>query len=488
MRGRQIMAALLCLALLALAGPAAGAEETARVTFSTSPRQVLGETDATLACIVETPGGDINSVVQVGVEISRNGQTIAAKLDNATPWGDYIEVYYPLNSALNCTLEPGTTYQYRFYAVMDGTLYSSEQMSFTTTGGATAVITFDAAGGSVFPERKTVVRTGTYGELPVPVREGYAFQGWNRSADGTQGTVDPNDPVDPREDHTLYAQWLAQSYLVILDAAGGTADRGIHVVRCGESYGAAGSLPVPTRAGYVFLGWYTAASGGTLVTDETQVTAPTSHTLYAQWEPEVKPAGTDNFTAVNVYHNGLFWDVNANDPAHWFAPNVAAAYELGLMRGTGSETFAPKDNVTLAEAVTMAARIHSIYHTGSDRIRLYDGGEWYDAYVDYAREHNLISVTARYDFGKDATREEFVHILAHALPPSALEPIQGVPDFADEHLVRYGADVDLLCRAGVIRGTPEPEGLCFKPLDPIIRGEAAAVITRMARPELRRQS
>lgn len=489
MRGRQIMAAVLCLALLAAASPAAGAEETARITFSLSPRQVVGETDATLACIIEAPGGDIDSVTQVGLEVSRNGQLIAAKLDNAVPWGDYIEAYYSLNDALDCTLEPGTTYQYRFYAVADGKLYYSEQMSFTTTGGVTAVITFDAAGGAVFPEYKSVVRTGTYGELPIPVREGFRFQGWSRSADGAQAElVDPNDPVEPREDHTLYARWLAEGYLVTLDAGGGTVDRGIHVVRHGETYGTAGSLPVPSRIGYVFVGWYTAASGGTLVIDDTPVTATENHTLYAQWGRETKPAGMGNFTAVNFYHNGLFWDVNANNPDHWFAANVAAAYELALMRGTGAQTFEPWANVTLGEAVTMAARLHCIYYTGSDSIRLYDSGNWYDAYVDYAREYRLISVTTRYDFDKDASREEFVHILAHALPSSALEPIRGVPDFADERLVRYGADVDLLCRAGVIVGTPEPEGLCFKPLDTITRGEAAAVITRMARTDLRLHS
>lgn len=481
---RRAAAFLLCLALLAGSVTAAGAEAPT-VTFSLSGRQSIGETDATLACVIQVSGGNISSVTQVGLEVRRNGQTIAAKLEDAAPWGDYIEVWYPLNGALSCTLEPGTTYQYRFYVVLDGKLYSSEQMSFTTTGGVTAVITFDANGGSVSPEYKTVVRTGTYGELPIPVREGHIFQGWSRDRDGAE-LVGPNDLVDPREDHTLCAQWMAESLLVTLDPAGGKVDRGVHVARYGAAYGAAGPLPIPSRTGWSFQGWYTAPSGGALVTDETQVMTAANHTLYARWGQERKPAGMDNFTATESYYNGLFWDVNDNDPNHWFAPNVAAAYELGLMRGAGAGAFEPKANVKLAEAVTMAARIHCIYHTGSDSIRMYDGGSWYDAYVDYAWEHGII--TARYNFEKDATREEFVHILAHALPASALEPIQGVPDFADEHLVRYGADVDLLCRAGVIVGTPEPAGLCFKPLDAISRGEAAAVITRMARPELRRQS
>jgi uncharacterized repeat protein (TIGR02543 family) len=44
-----------------------------------------------------------------------------------------------------------------------------------------------------------------------------------------------------------------------------------------------GTLATTTRAGYIFNGWFTAASGGTLVTSTTSVTATADHTLYAQW-------------------------------------------------------------------------------------------------------------------------------------------------------------------------------------------------------------
>ena len=48
-----------------------------------------------------------------------------------------------------------------------------------------------------------------------------------------------------------------------------------------------GSLPVPTRAGYTFIGWYTATSGGKAVTEDTTVTTTSDHTLYAHWRPNV---------------------------------------------------------------------------------------------------------------------------------------------------------------------------------------------------------
>jgi uncharacterized repeat protein (TIGR02543 family) len=44
-----------------------------------------------------------------------------------------------------------------------------------------------------------------------------------------------------------------------------------------------GTLPTPKRDYYTFLGWYTAATGGTKVTADTKVTATANHTLYAHW-------------------------------------------------------------------------------------------------------------------------------------------------------------------------------------------------------------
>lgn len=186
------------------------------------------------------------------------------------------------------------------------------------------------------------------------------------------------------------------------------------------------------------------------------------------------------FPSRSYYYDGLFRDVKSG---HWFADNVAAAYELGLMKGTGSGTFSPGNNVTLGEAVTLAARIHSIYYTGSDSFASYDGGNWYDPYVDYARENNIINIY--YNYSRPATREEFIHILAKALPEEALENIAGRVSFADSGEITYMADVRLLSGAGVINGIREDGEIYFKPVDTITRAEAAAVVGRMAKPSQR---
>lgn len=185
----------------------------------------------------------------------------------------------------------------------------------------------------------------------------------------------------------------------------------------------------------------------------------------------------DRFKAVKTYSDGIFRDVNLSA---WYRDNVAAAYELGLMKGTGQGAFEPGKNVTIAETITLAARLHSIYQADGASFECYDGGNWYDPYVNYARSNGLLS--ENYDYSRPATREEFVHLLAKALPNEALPAIKSAPVFDDAGRIIYSADVELLSQAGVITGN----GSCFLPKNPITRAEVAAVVTRMAKAELRK--
>lgn len=74
---------------------------------------------------------------------------------------------------------------------------------------------------------------------------------------------------------------MLTSSIVTFDANGGTVDETSKVVYYGQSYG---TLPTPTREYYTFLGWYTDKTSGTLITEDTIVSALTNQTLYAQWK------------------------------------------------------------------------------------------------------------------------------------------------------------------------------------------------------------
>ena len=140
-------------------------------------------------------------------------------------------------------------------------------------------VTFDANGGTVGTENKTVTYDSTYGTLPTPSRTGYTFNGWYTKASG--GTkITSSTTVATASDHTLYAQWTANKYDVTFDANGGTVGTENKTVTYDSTYG---TLPTPERTGYTFNGWYTKASGGTKITSSTTVTTASNHTLYAQW-------------------------------------------------------------------------------------------------------------------------------------------------------------------------------------------------------------
>lgn len=189
--------------------------------------------------------------------------------------------------------------------------------------------------------------------------------------------------------------------------------------------------------------------------------------------------GMSNFRIKNRYADDLFWDVGGRS---WYHDNVATVYGMGLMKGTGDGIFSPNNNVTIAEAITLAARIHSIYHTGVESFVVYDGGNWYDPYVDYAEKNDIMKPYYIYLYTQVATREQFAHILSQALPEEELGNTVGYISFADRDDIRYIEQVRLLSGAGVITGIVEGERTYFKPTAPITRAEVAAVVGRMVQP------
>lgn len=70
--------------------------------------------------------------------------------------------------------------------------------------------------------------------------------------------------------------------VVTFNANGGSVGTASKKVYINTPYG---TLPTPTRTGYYFAGWYTAASGGSLVKEDTNVSITSNQTLYAHWTP-----------------------------------------------------------------------------------------------------------------------------------------------------------------------------------------------------------
>jgi uncharacterized repeat protein (TIGR02543 family) len=153
----------------------------------------------------------------------------------------------------------------------------------------------------------TVAYGAGYGELPTAARTGYTFGGWWTSAGGTGFEVTENTIVTAALDHTLYAKWTPNTYTVTFDAKNGTVDIGSKVVTYGEGYG---TLPIPSRMGYTFEGWWGGAGSAEFeVAADTVVTEPADHTLCAKWTPNTYTVTFDAAGGViNVWSKTVTYD------------------------------------------------------------------------------------------------------------------------------------------------------------------------------------
>lgn len=95
-----------------------------------------------------------------------------------------------------------------------GTKVSADQkVTLTISKGAKTVyvtVSFNANGGSVNQNSKKVTVKGTYGDLPVPSRDYYSFDGWYTSSGGGS-RISGSSTVTDTSDHTLYAHWTQKS-------------------------------------------------------------------------------------------------------------------------------------------------------------------------------------------------------------------------------------------------------------------------------------
>lgn len=117
------------------------------------------------------------------------------------------------------------------------------------------------------------------------VPAGKTFGGWSDQANATEAMYQPGDPLSVMDNMTLYPVWIAKdSYTVTYNGNGGTPDRQTDEVLIGDSIGTLPSAVHPE--GYIFLGWFTAAEGGTEVT--APYTPGDNTELYAHWETTYK--------------------------------------------------------------------------------------------------------------------------------------------------------------------------------------------------------
>ncbi len=239
------------------------------------------------------------------------------------------------------------------------------------------------------------------------------------------------------------------------------------------------------------------------------------------------------FTQKNTYGDYTYADVGMGD---WYYYYVGFAYEYGIMTGTADGVFSPNGKLTIAEAVTVAARLNAAYYgntidmtaggnvsaaaldesehysypvtgdaglkTGAD---VYDSAKighfvrtdalgavthsltdmtWFIPYLKYVEGQGIITenqFSGRYT--EPATRSELAYLLYRALPScySKINNITPIPDVPRGSAYQY--EILSLYEAGVITGNDEYG--TFYPRSSIVRSEVAAMVSRAVNSDLR---
>lgn len=190
---------------------------------------------------------------------------------------------------------------------------------------------------------------------------------------------------------------------------------------------------------------------------------------------EVAKIYTYGSVSVNGGNLCTFSDVTESN---WFYDDVVYAVKKGLVNGRSDTVFDPENNMTIAEAIKIAACMHQLYNEG--KVTLVNGTPaWYDSYVAYAKEKGIITKTYS-NIDAKITRTEFVSIFYRALPSSEYTSKNTVTDGAipDVKMTDTNAnEIYTFYRAGILKGS-DGYGK-FYPSTNIRRSEVSAIITRM---------
>jgi uncharacterized protein (TIGR02145 family)/uncharacterized repeat protein (TIGR02543 family) len=163
-------------------------------------------------------------------------------------------------------------------AVTESYMFSANTTIYARWTGGTYNITYALNNATTTPSNPTgyTVETPSF-TLNNPTRTGYTFAGWTGS-NGTTAQTSVTVAKGTTGDLDYIANWTLNTYTVTFNANSGSVTPASGVT--GEGWKLS-SLPTPTRNGYTFGGWYTAATGGSAVTESSTFSAHT--TIYARW-------------------------------------------------------------------------------------------------------------------------------------------------------------------------------------------------------------
>lgn len=196
----------------------------------------------------------------------------------------YLEFEYLKNNIVGYTLYADELYKNQIKEDSKITVFGDHRLYiYYNTIKNNIYVSFDSNGGTEPTKSQKKVEFGSrYGELPVTSRVGYEFLGWYKSKIGGEvAPITSGTYVTEKKSHILYARWKKKKIKVTFDTDGGTVSPSYKTYDYGSKYN---NLPIPTKDGYNFEGWYKDSNYLDGVNDSTNVSIDKDHSLYAKWK------------------------------------------------------------------------------------------------------------------------------------------------------------------------------------------------------------
>ena len=268
-----------------------------------------------------------------------------------------------------------------------------------------------------------------YEKLPVPVRDGYVFEGWyydSKLTDPVEGDVDVNrfsitlyakwskDMVDP--DNNGVSDWLntTEHNAYLSGYANGNFGPNDNMTRAQVAqmfYNLLVEKDVPITVSFTDVpadAWY-ATAVNTLAS-----LGIVNGIGDGQFAPERTITRSEftviamRFTNGDVSGNNTFSDVSVDD---WFYDQVVGSIQYGWINGFSDGTFRPYKTITRAEVVTIVNRMlgrsadEDYVDHYMDQLRLFP-----DVAEDYWAYYQIVEATNAHDYRKDDSTESWLKL------------------------------------------------------------------------------
>lgn len=365
-------------------------------------------------------------------------------------------------------------------------------------------IIFNASGGHFIPMTgKLTLTTADDGtldsDMPIPVREGYDFEGWYMLPYGESGKI-TNKTIFSK-DTTVYAHWSEsveqspiisassesesesepskessedissnaepEDYTITFDGNGGMPEQQTLITSNGQLI----VLPNVARAGYRFVGWSTQADSSQIIS--TDIVFSEDTTVYAQWQ--------------QIMYNDCYGDLACPirqfidlDPKQWYHDGVHYMIQNQYMIGINSYLFKPN------AALTRGMIVQILYNqagspevTGSTPFWDVHGDEWYSKALIWAYNSGIAT---GYDDGRFAasdpvTREQLAQMLYTNIDQPSIEGYLNYPD--SEFISEWALQAMIWANQNhILDGKTENGNILLDPTGKATRAESAVTLMK----------